>query len=90
MNAGVGRALVEDAAARAKDQGAEALEVTAGPAQGFYKGSASTESARRDPLRPDGAYRRYGCRALTGRTRVSPRGRRLARGASRRGCGARP
>jgi GNAT superfamily N-acetyltransferase len=36
MNAGVGRALVEDAAARAKDQGAEALEVTAGPAQGFY------------------------------------------------------
>jgi GNAT superfamily N-acetyltransferase len=36
MNAGVGRALVEDAAARAKDQGAEALEVIAGPAQGFY------------------------------------------------------
>jgi GNAT superfamily N-acetyltransferase len=36
MNAGVGRALVEDAAARAKGQGAEALDVTAGPAQGFY------------------------------------------------------
>ena len=37
MSAGVGRALVEDAAARASDQGAEALEVTAGPAQGFYE-----------------------------------------------------
>lgn len=37
MAAGVGRALVEDAAARASDQGAEALEVTAGPAQGFYE-----------------------------------------------------
>jgi len=32
-----GRALVEDAAARASDQGAEALEVTAGPAQAFYE-----------------------------------------------------
>ena len=37
MSAGVGRALVEDAAARASDQGAEALEVTAGPAQAFYE-----------------------------------------------------
>ena len=37
MSAGVGRALVEDAAARASDQGAEALEVTAGPAEGFYR-----------------------------------------------------
>src|SRR5437868_6492452 len=37
MFSGVGRALVEDAAARASDQGAEALEVTAGPAQAFYE-----------------------------------------------------
>lgn len=37
MSAGVGRALVEDAAARALDQGAEALEVTTGPAQGLYE-----------------------------------------------------
>jgi GNAT superfamily N-acetyltransferase len=37
MRAGVGRALVEDAAARAADAGAECLEVTAGPAQGFYE-----------------------------------------------------
>jgi GNAT superfamily N-acetyltransferase len=37
MFAGVGRALVEDAGARASDQGAAALEVTAGPAQGFYE-----------------------------------------------------
>jgi GNAT superfamily N-acetyltransferase len=36
MFAGVGRALVEDAAARAAAAGAAALEVTAGPAQGFY------------------------------------------------------
>jgi GNAT superfamily N-acetyltransferase len=34
---GVGRALVEDAAARASRDGAECLEVTAGPAQGFYE-----------------------------------------------------
>jgi GNAT superfamily N-acetyltransferase len=34
---GVGRALVEAAAARAADQGAQRLEVTAGPAQGFYE-----------------------------------------------------
>jgi GNAT superfamily N-acetyltransferase len=37
MSAGVGRALVEDAATRAADRGAQALEVTAGPAQGFYE-----------------------------------------------------
>jgi GNAT superfamily N-acetyltransferase len=37
MFGGVGRALVEDAAAHATAQGAEALEVTAGPAQGFYE-----------------------------------------------------
>ena len=34
---GVGRALVEDAAARAAYAGAPWLEVTAGPAQGFYE-----------------------------------------------------
>ena len=37
MTCGVGRALVEDAAARASGQGARCLEVTAGPAQGFYE-----------------------------------------------------
>ena len=37
MHTGVGRALVEDAAARAARGGAESLEVTAGPAQGFYE-----------------------------------------------------
>ncbi|MGZ4248331.1 MAG: GNAT family N-acetyltransferase [Solirubrobacteraceae bacterium] len=37
MRAGVGRALVEDAAARAAGAGAACLEVTAGPAQGFYE-----------------------------------------------------
>ncbi len=37
MLCGVGRALVEDAVARASRQGAEYLEVTAGPAQGFYE-----------------------------------------------------
>jgi GNAT superfamily N-acetyltransferase len=37
MLAGVGRALVEDAAGRASDQGAEYLEVTAGPAAEFYR-----------------------------------------------------
>ncbi len=34
---GVGRALVEDAAARAAATGASSIEVTAGPAQGFYE-----------------------------------------------------
>lgn len=37
MSRGVGRALVADAAARASAQGAERLEVTAGPAEGFYE-----------------------------------------------------
>lgn len=37
MGAGVGRALIEDVAARASKQGAESLEVTTGPAQGFYE-----------------------------------------------------
>ena len=37
MRGGIGRALVEDAAARASREGATALEVTAGPAQGFYE-----------------------------------------------------
>jgi ribosomal protein S18 acetylase RimI-like enzyme len=37
MRAGVGRALVDDAAARASRHGAACLEVTAGPAQGFYE-----------------------------------------------------
>lgn len=37
LGCGVGRALVEDAAARAAAAGAASLEVTAGPAQGFYE-----------------------------------------------------
>ena len=37
MSRGVGRALITDAADRARAQGADALEVTAGPAQGFYE-----------------------------------------------------
>jgi GNAT superfamily N-acetyltransferase len=37
MRRGVGRALVEDAAARARDSAAACLEVTAGPAAGFYE-----------------------------------------------------
>jgi GNAT superfamily N-acetyltransferase len=37
MSRGVGRALVKDAATRASDLGADALEVTAGPAQAFYE-----------------------------------------------------
>jgi GNAT superfamily N-acetyltransferase len=37
MRRGVGRALVEDAAARALADGATRLEVTAGPAQDFYQ-----------------------------------------------------
>lgn len=37
MSVGIGRALVDDAVARARAQGARALEVTAGPAQGFYE-----------------------------------------------------
>jgi GNAT superfamily N-acetyltransferase len=37
MRRGVGRALVEDAVARAADNAAVRLEVTAGPAQAFYE-----------------------------------------------------
>lgn len=37
LRCGVGRSLVEDAAARAAEAGAQRLEVTAGPAQGFYE-----------------------------------------------------
>jgi GNAT superfamily N-acetyltransferase len=37
MGRGVGRALVEDAAARAAATGARSIEVIAGPAQGFYE-----------------------------------------------------
>jgi GNAT superfamily N-acetyltransferase len=37
MNSGVGRAMVEDAAERSSRDGAECLDVTAGPAQGFYE-----------------------------------------------------
>jgi GNAT superfamily N-acetyltransferase len=37
MRRGVGRALVEDAVARAALAGAACLEVIAGPAQGFYE-----------------------------------------------------
>lgn len=37
MGCGVGRVLVEDAAACAAAAGAGSIEVTAGPAQGFYE-----------------------------------------------------
>jgi GNAT superfamily N-acetyltransferase len=37
MYGGIGRALVHDAATRARGGGANALEVIAGPAQGFYE-----------------------------------------------------
>jgi GNAT superfamily N-acetyltransferase len=37
MRRGIGRALVEDAAERARSVGAVALDVTAGPAQTFYE-----------------------------------------------------
>lgn len=37
MYRGLGRALVQDAVARASTSGAARLEVTAGPAQGFYE-----------------------------------------------------
>jgi GNAT superfamily N-acetyltransferase len=37
MYRGIGRALVEDAAARAAGHGATCLQVTAGPATGFYE-----------------------------------------------------
>jgi GNAT superfamily N-acetyltransferase len=37
LRSGIGRALVEDAVARASALGCQRLEVTAGPAQGFYE-----------------------------------------------------
>jgi GNAT superfamily N-acetyltransferase len=37
MHHGIGRELVEDACRRARAAGAVSLEVTAGPAQGFYE-----------------------------------------------------
>ena len=37
MRRGIGRALVEDAVARTAARGGARLEVTAGPAQGFYE-----------------------------------------------------
>ncbi len=37
MHRGIGRELVEDACRRAAGAGAASLEVTAGPAQGFYE-----------------------------------------------------
>jgi GNAT superfamily N-acetyltransferase len=37
LRCGIGRALVEDAVARAAAGGGRCLEVTAGPAQGFYE-----------------------------------------------------
>jgi GNAT superfamily N-acetyltransferase len=64
MQHGVGRTLVEDAAARAANNGAACLEVIAGPAQGFYErldftviGNAQTRFGpavrmRRDLRRP--------------------------------------
>jgi predicted N-acetyltransferase YhbS len=48
MGRGAGRALVEDAVARATASGGERIEVTAGPAQGFYErvGFKTTGSAQ--------------------------------------------
>ncbi len=37
MRRGIGRALVEDACDRARSAGASSLDVTAGPARGFYE-----------------------------------------------------
>jgi GNAT superfamily N-acetyltransferase len=42
MRRGVGRALVEDASARAKSHGALVMDVTAGPAQPFYERAGFT------------------------------------------------
>jgi GNAT superfamily N-acetyltransferase len=57
MYRGVGRALVEDAAACALAIGAKYLEVTAGPASGFYEKVAFTTVGkavtRFGPRRPD-------------------------------------
>ena len=41
MHKGVGNVLVEDAVIRSAARGGTALEVTAGPAQGFYERTAS-------------------------------------------------
>jgi len=48
MGRGAGRALVEDAVARATANRGERIEVTAGPAQGFYErvGFTTTGSAQ--------------------------------------------
>jgi GNAT superfamily N-acetyltransferase len=85
MSGGVGRALIEEAAARAASEGAECLEVTAGPAQGFYEklgfeliGSAQTRFGGTTPPRParlSGSHLR-GCsdflrRFFTGPTSLS-------------------
>ena len=37
LKRGIGRALIDDAVARAAARGGRRLEVTAGPAQGFYE-----------------------------------------------------
>ena len=42
MRRGIGRALVEDAAARARSRGALVMDVTAGPAQPFYERAGFT------------------------------------------------
>ncbi len=42
MRRGVGRALVEDASARARSHGALVMDVTAGPAQPFYERAGFT------------------------------------------------
>ena len=48
MYRGVGRALVQDAAARAAHAAAACLEVTAGPAQGFYEKLGFTVTGHAD------------------------------------------
>ena len=80
MHQGVGRALVEDAVTRSSAHGATALEVTAGPAQGFYErtgfrviGDVQTRFA---PRRPDASRdRSVSLRRLSSgraRTRTGP------------------
>jgi ribosomal protein S18 acetylase RimI-like enzyme len=60
MGRGIGRSLVEDACERAREAGAHRLEVTAGPAQGFYEklgfgvaGTVETRFARAVRMRRD-------------------------------------
>jgi ribosomal protein S18 acetylase RimI-like enzyme len=55
MYPGIGRALVEDAVARAADEAASWLEVIAGPATGFYEkhGFAIVAEAQ-DPVQSGG------------------------------------